>query len=182
MRACTVCDLPHGHRPVFQVHPDCRLLIIGQAPGSRVHASGVPWDDDSGTRLRSWLGVSNEVFYDPHQVGILPMGLCYPGKGGSGDLPPRPECAPLWHDAILAGLPRVALTLVVGQYAQRQVLGTRRQRTLTATVQAWQDYGPTLLPLPHPSWRVQRWMSQQPWFETQVLPALRARVAALTTG
>jgi len=179
VRACAACDLPHGPRPVLSVHADSRILIIGQAPGSQVHASGVPWDDDSGVRLRQWLGVSNQTFYDPRAVGILPMGFCYPGKGKSGDLPPRRECAPLWHDRLLAHLGRVELSLLVGQYAQKQVLGKRRQRNLTETVRAWRDYGPALLPLPHPSWRVRRWMGQQPWFEDEVVPALQGRVMAL---
>ncbi len=179
VRACTACDLPHGPRPVLSVHADSRILIIGQAPGSKVHASGVPWDDDSGRRLRGWLGVDDATFYDPRAFGILPMGFCYPGKGQSGDRPPRAACAPLWHDRILAHLERVELTLLVGQYAQKQVLGSERRRTLTATVQAWEAYGPTRLPLPHPSWRVRRWMGQQPWFEGELVPMLQRRVAEL---
>jgi uracil-DNA glycosylase len=144
-----------------------------------VHASGVTWSDDSGTRLRQWLGLSDETLYDPRAIGILPMGFCYPGMGKSGDLPPRRECPPQWHDKLMAHLERVELTLLVGQYAQKEVLGKRRQRNLTETVRAWRDYGPNLLPLPHPAWRVRRWMGQQRWLEAQVVPALQALVATL---
>lgn len=180
IRACTVCaeSLPLGPRPVVSVHPEARLLIIGQAPGRRVHGSGVPWDDPSGVRLRQWMGIDGATFYDPRRVAIVPMGFCYPGTGKSGDLPPRPECAELWHQRILDRLGNVQLTLLLSQYAQAHYLGTRRKKTLTETVRAWRDYGPEFMPLPHPSPRNNRWLKKNPWFEVDVLPELRSRVAA----
>ncbi len=181
-RACRVCaeHLPLGPRPVLRAGSAARLLIIGQAPGTRVHESGVPWDDRSGERLRDWLSMEPEVFYDENRVAIVPMGFCYPGvDAGGGDKPPRPECAPLWHEPLLAALPAVELVLLVGLYAQKRYLGKRRQKNLTDTVRAWRDYGPRQLPLPHPSWRNTAWMKKNPWFEAELLPELRARVAAL---
>jgi uracil-DNA glycosylase len=182
VRACTLCADQLEPRPVLRLSPRSRVLIVGQAPGSRVHASGVPWDDRSGEHLLEWLGVDRPTFDDPDAFGILPMAFCYPGKGPSGDLPPPPRCAETWHPALHAALEGPRLTLLVGQYAQRAVLGKRRRRTLTETVRAHVDYGPALLPLPHPSWRSRNWMKQQPWFETELLPLLRAQVAdALST-
>jgi uracil-DNA glycosylase len=180
-RACRHCaaHLPHGARPVFRISATARLLIVGQAPGSKVHASGVPWDDKSGARLRDWLGMSDAEFYDPAKVAILPMGLCYPGAGKSGDNPPRPECAPRWHQRLLEHLPAARLTLLVGQYAQSHYLGRRRKASLTETVRAFADYLPDFLPLPHPSWRSAIWMRNNPWFETDVVPALRQAVRPL---
>ena len=179
IRACRVCAnaLPLGPRPVLQAGASARLLIVGQAPGTKVHASGVPWDDASGERLRAWLGIDRETFYDASQVAIVPMGFCYPGRGASGDNPPRPECAARWQARLLAQLPDVRLTLLVGQYAQRQFLGARRRESLTATVEAWRDYAPEYLPLPHPSPRNLPWLTRHAWFEHDVLPALRERVA-----
>jgi uracil-DNA glycosylase len=182
VRACTECaaDLPLGPRPVLKTKASARLLIIGQAPGTRVHESGVPWDDPSGDRLRDWLQVDKETFYDEGRIAIVPMGFCYPGKAKSGgDAPPRPECAPLWHERVLAGLPKVDLTLLVGTYAQARYLAERRHKTMTETVRAWRDYGPDLLPTPHPSWRAAGWQKKNPWFEEDVLPALRKRVKKL---
>ncbi|PXX14244.1 uracil-DNA glycosylase [Paraburkholderia tropica] len=181
IRACGVCGdaLPLGPRPVLQASTTARLLIVGQAPGAKVHASGIPWDDASGERLRAWLGIGKDVFYDAARVAIVPMGFCYPGRGASGDNPPRPECAALWHERLLALLPQVRLTLLVGQYAQRYMLGARRKASLTETVEAWREYGPDCVPLPHPSPRNQAWFKHHPWFGHDVLPALRARVAAL---
>ncbi|CAG9217662.1 Uracil-DNA glycosylase [Paraburkholderia tropica] len=181
IRACGVCGdaLPLGPRPVLQASATSRLLIVGQAPGAKVHASGIPWDDASGERLRAWLGIGKDVFYDDARVAIVPMGFCYPGRGASGDNPPRPECAALWHDRLLALLPQVRLTLLVGQYAQRYMLGARRKASLTETVEAWREYGPDCVPLPHPSPRNQAWFKHHPWFERDVLPELRERVAAL---
>jgi len=182
VRACRLCaaHLPLGPRPVFRVAPGARLLIIGQAPGTRVHESGVPWDDRSGDRLREWLAVDREAFYDAGRVAIMPMGFCYPGVlPRGGDKPPRPECAPAWHDALRAHLPRIDLTLLVGQYAQAHYLGADRRKTLTETVRAWRDYGPEFLPLPHPSWRTVAWQKKNPWFDEAVLPALRRRVGML---
>ncbi|OJA33288.1 uracil-DNA glycosylase family protein [Burkholderia ubonensis] len=181
IRACRVCEaeLPLGPRPVLRAHSDARILIVGQAPGARVHASGIPWDDASGKRLRDWLGVDADTFYDASRFAIVPMGFCYPGRGASGDNPPRPECAPLWLDRLLAELPAIRLTLLVGQYAQRHFLRDARKATLTDTVRAWRDYGPAVLPLPHPSPRNTGWFKHHPWFDVDVVPELRRRVAAL---
>ncbi len=179
VRGCAVCaeQLPHGPRPVLQASTRAKILIAGQAPGRRVHESGVPFDDPSGDRLRDWLGVSREEFYGS-SIAILPMGFCYPGSGRSGDLPPRPECAPLWRERLLALLPRVELTLVIGRYAQAYHL-PEVNGTLTDLVRAWQDYWPDLIPLPHPSPRNRIWLRRNPWFEQEVLPALRTRVTGL---
>jgi uracil-DNA glycosylase len=181
IRACTVCakSLPAGPRPIVQFSPTARLAIIGQAPGSKVHQSGVSWQDDSGDRLRAWTGLSAAEFYDPARVALMPMGFCYPGKGKSGDLPPRPECAPLWHARILATLSDCRLTLLVGSYAQAHYLETA---TLTEAVKAFREHGPGVFPLPHPSWRSGIWMKRNPWFETDVLPALRAAVRKALGG
>lgn len=181
IRACRICEakLPLGPRPVLQAHADARILIVGQAPGARVHASGVPWDDASGRRLRSWLDVDADTFHDATRFAIVPMGFCYPGRGKGGDNPPRPECAPLWLDRLLAQLPAIRLTLLIGQYAQQRFLGSARKSSLTDTVRAWHDYGPAILPLPHPSPRNQVWIKRNPWFELDVVPELRARVSRL---
>lgn len=163
--------------------PAARLLIIGQAPGTKVHETGIPWNDRSGDTLRGWLEIDREVFYDPRKVAIMPMGFCYPGvlpKGG--DAPPRPECAPLWHDRLLGELPNIKLTLLAGMYAQALYLGKARKKTLTATVEAWRDYGPDVMPLPHPSWRSGNLLRKNPWFEAELLPDLRARVQDLLRG
>lgn len=178
VRACTACaeHLPHGVRPVFQAGAGAGVVIIGQAPGRRVHESGVPWDDPSGVRLRQWLDIDEDTFYDPESVALLPMGFCYPGTGASGDLPPRPECAPLWHERILAHLRAGALRVVIGTYAQERYLPDRSD-TLTATVERWREYLPETIPLPHPSPRNQRWLRRNPWFEDEVVPALQERVA-----
>lgn len=177
IRECRVCAdaLPHGPRPVVSFGPGAGVVIIGQAPGSRVHASGVPWDDPSGDRLRAWMGIGREQFYDPDTVAIVPMGFCYPGAGKSGDLPPRPECAPLWHQRILRQLD-VGLTLLIGRYAQAEYLGERRGDSLTETVRRWRIYGTATLPLPHPSPRNRRWFARNPWFESEVVPVLRRRL------
>ncbi len=176
--ACTLCaeHLPHGPRPILVVNAAARLLIIGQAPGKRVHQSGVPWDDPSGDRLRDWLGLDRERFYDERRVALMPMGFCYPGTGASGDLPPRPECAPKWHPPLLAAMPRVTLVVLLSQYAQAAYLGERCKATLTETVRAWREYD-RFLPLPHPSPRNNLWLAKNPWFPKQVLPDLRKRVA-----
>lgn len=177
VRACRLCEahLPLGPRPVVQLGGGARILIIGQAPGTRVHNTGIPWNDPSGDTLRRWLEVGREQFYDPELFAIMPMGFCYPGKGKSGDLPPRPECAPTWHQRILDALPHIELTLLIGQYAQRYYLGNRYP-TLTETVRHWREFAPTQLPLPHPSPRNRRWLRDNPWFEQEELPALRERV------
>lgn len=169
--------MPLGPRPVVRASATARLLIIGQAPGTKVHATGIPFNDPSGDRLRQWLEMDRDHFYDAGQVAIMPMGFCYPGKGKSGDLPPRPECAPTWHQALLAQMPAIELVLLVGRYAQDQYLDDKR--SLTERVQAFADYGPRYFPLPHPSPRNQLWLRRNPWFDSQVLPALRARLALL---
>ena len=179
VRACTVCApfLPLGPRPVVQFSSTARILIIGQAPGTRVHRSGVPWDDDSGNRLRDWTGLSTDDFYDPARVALMPMGFCYPGKGASGDLPPRPECAPLWHERILVELPTDRLTLLVGLYAQARYL-PGKGLALTERVRRFEACGPSVIPLPHPSWRSIGWQKRNPWFDSDLLPVLRASVRA----
>jgi len=176
VRACQTCSafLPLGPRPVLQLASTARLLIVSQAPGSKVHQSGIPWDDASGDRLRDWLQLDTALFYDPARVAILPMGFCYPGAGKSGgDKPPRPECAPLWHDRLLNYLPNNRLTLLIGQYAQRHYLGSGRKSNMTETVRAFSEYSPQFFPLPHPSWRSAVWMRKHPWFEESVIPQLR---------
>ncbi|MEM7246354.1 MAG: uracil-DNA glycosylase family protein [Acidobacteriota bacterium] len=180
VRACRACeaDLPSGPRPVVQVGPRAPILIAGQAPGRRVHESGIPFDDPSGDRLRDWLGVDKDAFYDPTQIAILPMGFCYPGTGKSGDLPPRPECAPLWREALLAKLKKVELTIVLGRHAQEWHLDVGR-RTLTEVVKDWKKHWPKVLPLPHPSPRNRAWFKNNPWFDEEVVPVLRRRVAKL---
>lgn len=181
IRACRVCaaELPLGPRPVVQAAASARLMIVGQAPGARVHASGIPWDDASGGRLRDWLGLDRARFHDPAQVAIASMGFCYPGRGGGGDLPPRKECAPLWMERLRAQLPNVELTLLIGRHAQRWFLGAANRASLTETVAAFADYAPGFLPLPHPSPRNTAWFQRHPWFEREVLPQLRRRVDLL---
>ncbi len=182
IRACRVCeaDLPLGPRPVLSAEATARLIIIGQAPGTRVHESGVPWDDASGDRLRDWLAIERKVFYDAGRVAIVPMGFCYPGRDkNGGDKPPRQECAPLWHARLHAELPNIELTLLVGRYAQAQYLGRASGKSVVEAVRAWRDHMPRYLPLPHPSWRTRSWAKKNPWFETEVIPALRAEVRRL---
>ncbi|WP_022963439.1 uracil-DNA glycosylase family protein [Halopseudomonas pelagia] len=178
VRDCTLCQpqLPLGARPVVQAHPSARILITGQAPGRKVHESGIPFADASGERLRGWLGITPEVFYDARQIAILPMGFCYPGTGRSGDLPPRPECAPTWRELLMAGLPNIQLTLALGQYAQAYHF-TGKRLPVSARVADWQAHWPELLALPHPSPRNNIWLRRHPWFEEQVIPRLRQRVA-----
>ena len=178
VRACTLCapHLPHPPRPVLRAAKTARLLIVGQAPGRKVHETGIPWNDPSGDRLRSWLGMDRDTFYDESRIAIIPTGLCFPGTGKQGDLPPRPECAPLWHPPLLAELPDIRLTLLIGQYAQAYYLGPRCKKNLTETVAAWREYLPEYLPLPHPSPRNQMWLKRNPWFERDLLPVLRQKV------
>jgi uracil-DNA glycosylase len=180
VRACTICaaHLPHGPRPVLQIHPQARILIASQAPGRKVHESGVPFDDASGDRLREWMGVTREVFYDSRRIAILPMGLCFPGTGKSGDLPPRPECMLAWHDLLLGHLRHLEITLVVGQYAQTYHMNEVRA-SLTETVRNWRSHWPKIVPLPHPSPRNNIWLSRNPWFEKELVPILRRRVSEI---
>lgn len=199
VRACTVCapHLPHAPRPVLRAAATARLLIVGQAPGRQVHDTGIPWNDPSGDRLRSWLGMDRDTFYDEARIAIIPTGLCFPGTGRQGDLPPRPECAPLWHPPLRAVLKDIRLTLLIGQYAQAYYLGPCRKKTLTETVAAWREYltaeettgrpeflrsrqtpgGGPFLPLPHPSPRNQMWLKRNPWFERDLLPVLRQKAS-----
>lgn len=174
VKRCEVCAefLPLGPRPVVQLDPQARILIAGQAPGRRVHESGVPFDDASGDRLREWLGISKDIFYDPTKVAILPMGFCYPGTGKSGDLPPRPECEKTWRRQLLKELTGIKLSLVIGQYAQKWHLPTV-EKNLTETVRAWKEYGPGVIPLPHPSPRNNIWLKKNPWFAESLLPELK---------
>ena len=180
IRACTICTahLPLGPRPVVQLSAKARVLIAGQAPGRKVHESGVPFDDASGNRLREWLGVTREVFYDPKQFALVPMGFCFPGTGRSGDLPPRPECARAWREQLLGHLRQVELTLVLGQYAQTYHFGKSRS-SLTDLVKSWRSHWPQMVPLPHPSPRNNLWLRRNPWFEAELLPPLRERVSEL---
>ncbi len=179
VRACNLCaaSLPMGARPVLQVGASARIRIVGQAPGLKVHETGIPWNDASGARLRQWMGVTDAQFYNPSRIAIIPMGFCYPGRAASGDMPPRPECAAAWHARLDAHLPRLGLTLLIGRYAQAHYLRGRLKPTLAQTVQAWSEYLPSgYFPLPHPSPRNQPWLVKNPWFTQQVLPALQHAV------
>ncbi len=182
IRKCNICaaHLPHGVNPVLQVSADARLVIIGQAPGSKVHQSGIPWDDASGKQLRNWLGIDEEIFYNPQKVALIPMGFCYPGKGKSGDLPPRQECAPQWHKSLLTNMKSVELVILIGQYAQAYYLQEDNKTNLTETVKAFYGYLPKYFPLPHPSPRNRFWLTKNLWFAEEVLPVLQDRVAALS--
>jgi uracil-DNA glycosylase len=182
IRSCTLCaeDLPLGPRPIVQLDRLARILVVGQAPGRKVHESGVPFDDASGDRLRDWMGIGRESFYDPTCIAILPMGFCFPGTGSSGDLPPRPECAPTWRRRVLNQLGDVQLTLVIGQYAQRYHLPDA-DRSVTDTVKSWKDYWPLVVPLPHPSPRNNIWLKKNAWFEEDLVPEVRQRVATIVS-
>jgi uracil-DNA glycosylase len=184
VRDCRACEahLPLGPRPVLRAAATARILIVGQAPGARVHETGIPWDDASGERLRGWMGVSKDVFYDESRIAIIPMGYCYPGRGNGGDLPPRRECAQLWLDRLLAKLPRIELTMLIGQHAQRHFLGGRRKPSLAETTKAWREYAPAYIPLPHPSPRNTPWFQRNSKFEQELLPELRRRIAPLLAG
>jgi uracil-DNA glycosylase len=177
--ACRVCEKHLEPRPVFRVGAKARLLIVGQAPGRRVHQTGIPWNDPSGDVLREWLGMDREAFYDTSRIAIVPIGLCYPGTVAGADLPPRRECAPLWQPRFRAALPNVGLTLLVGGYAQAYHLKDRKKYSLSETVKAYREYLPAFFPLPHPSWRNIGWLKQNPWFAKDVLPALRKACARM---
>jgi uracil-DNA glycosylase len=182
IRACTICaaHLPHEPRPVLRARPSAPIVIAGQAPGTRVHASGMPFTDPSGDRLRDWMGVDKETFYDDTRIAIVPMGFCFPGLDAKGgDLPPRKECAPAWRAKVFAGLKSVELTLLVGGYAQAWHLDDKARDTLTDTVKAWRSYAPAYIPLPHPSWRNNAWIKKNPWFDEELLPHLRCRVSRI---
>lgn len=181
VKSCVLCQahLPYAPRPVFSVHPKAKIVIIGQAPGQKVQASGVPWMDQSGKELRRWLGVTEAQFYDPEIFALMPMGFCYPGTGTSGDLPPRPECAPTWHPKLLKCMKSVRVTLLIGQYAQKYYLRESQKENLTETVKAFRAYLPTYLPLVHPSPRNKIWQKRNPWFEKTLVPALRSQVKVI---
>ncbi|MBT3991082.1 MAG: uracil-DNA glycosylase family protein [Rhodospirillaceae bacterium] len=182
VQECNICadNLPLGPRPVVQVNPAAKILIIGQAPGTKVHETGIPWNDPSGDRLRDWMQVERDVFYDAAKIAIVPMGFCYPGRlEKGGDKPPRPECALAWHDLLLAALPNIKLTLLVGMYAQNYYLKSTKKKTLTETVRQWPEFGPDFIPTPHPSWRTTGWLKKNAWFEAELVPNLRQRVKAL---
>lgn len=179
VRACTICEphLPNAARPVLQLHPNAKILLAGQAPGRRVHASGIPFDDPSGDRLRDWMGISKEIFYNPQKIAIVPMGFCFPGTGKSGDLPPRPECAQTWRQKLLDRLPNIKSTLVIGKYAQDyHFQGFQPIKSVTQLVSDWQQYWPTQIPLPHPSPRNNLWLRKNPWFEAELVPLIQARI------
>ena len=177
VRACTICKdfLPHAPRPIISASEKAKILLIGQAPGRKVHESGVPWNDKSGKLLREWLGLENSTFYNPEKVAIVPMGFCYPGKGPSGDLPPRPECHEAWHGKVMKELRNVRLTILIGKYAQDAYLKEKSKNTLTETVRSYHEYLPGLIPIPHPSPRNRIWLKKNSWFEADVLPLLREK-------
>jgi|TARA_R110000737_G_C14526843_1_gene476472 uracil-DNA glycosylase len=178
IKKCNTCqDLPLGPRPVVTAHPKSKIIIIGQAPGTAVHQSGIPWDDKSGENLRSWMDIEKDVFYDTEKIAIIPMGFCYPGRGKTGDLPPRKECAPQWHNMLISQLKEVELVLLVGKYAQDSYLGKEKRRTLTDTVRNYKDYLPRYFVLPHPSPRNNIWQAKNEWFKRDVLPELKAVVS-----
>lgn len=179
IHACTLCRDILEPRPVLRIHPASRILLVGQAPGSKVHASGVPWDDASGDHLLEWLGIDRIQFEDPRNFAIVPMAFCYPGRAKNADLPPPAVCGQTWHPRLLPLLAKVELTLVVGQFAHKFVLDKARKKTLTETVRCFSDYGPSTIPLPHPSWRSKGWIERNPWFELDLLPVLRERVSGI---
>lgn len=178
IRNCEVCKahLPLGPKPIVAGHPEARILIIGHAPGTKVHKTGIPWDDPSGKQLRKWMGVTDEIFYDETKIAQMPMGFCYPGKGKSGDLPPRTECAPLWHKPLLDKLHNIRLTILIGQYSQKYYLGNKMEKNLTETVRNYTNYAPDYFVVPHPSPRNRFWLSKNPWFNEEVLPELKQAV------
>lgn len=181
IKQCRLCEpsLPLGANPVIRGNAGAKILIAGQAPGTAVHQTSIPFNDPSGVRLRQWMGIGDEIFYDEDKVAIIPMGFCYPGKGKSGDLPPRPECAATWRERLLAELPNIRLILAIGQYAQHYHLGDLREKTLTQTVKNWRSYLPQVLPLPHPSPRNNIWLKRNAWFEAEVIQELQYIVKGL---
>lgn len=181
IKNCTLCatHLPAGVNPIVAASADSKILIIGQAPGLVVHRTHIPWNDQSGDNLRNWLGVDKEIFYDTHQIALMPMGFCYPGKGKSGDLPPRPECAPLWHQKVLNALSAIQMIILIGQYAQHYYLKEKAGNTVTETVRQFRDYLPGYFPLPHPSPRNNIWQAKNKWFAADVLPVLKEQVKTI---
>lgn len=181
IQGCTICidNLPLGPRPIVDAHSKSRIAIVGQAPGTKVHQTGMPWDDPSGDRLRTWLGIDKETFYNVKNFALVPMGFCYPGKGKSGDLPPRPECAPKWHDLLFQNMKKLQLVVLTGMYAQSYYLRERRHKTLTATVADWERYLPEFFPLPHPSGRNNIWLKKNSWFESELVPELQDRIRTI---
>ncbi|HAI17559.1 MAG TPA: IclR family transcriptional regulator [Xanthomarina gelatinilytica] len=181
IRQCTICAayLPFVTRPIVSAHKDSKIVIIGQAPGLKVHTTGIPWDDPSGKQLRKWLDVTDELFYDETKIALVPMGFCYPGKGKSGDLPPRPECAPQWHQKLLDQMPNLQLVILIGMYSQKYYLKEKAKRTLTETVAEYKTYLPNYFPLPHPSPRNRFWLTKNPWFEKEVIPELQEKVSQI---
>ena len=181
VRACKICakHLPFEPNPVVRPSSTAKILLVGQAPGTRVHATGIPWNDPSGDKLREWMGVDKDLFYNNKKIAIMPTGFCYPGKGKSGDLPPRPECAPTWHPRLMQHMRKIELILLIGQYAQKYYLKESVKKTLTETVQAWKQYAPLYLPMPHPSPRNKLWLKKNAWFEDDVVPMLRRKVKKL---
>lgn len=182
VRACTICakHLPFEPNPIVRPSSTAKVIIIGQAPGTKVHATGIPWNDPSGDKLRDWLGVDRDLFYNSKRIAIMPTGFCYPGKGKSGDLPPRPECAPTWHPQLLKHMRKIELILLIGQYAQKYYLKESNKKTLTDTVKAWKEYAPLYLPMPHPSPRNKLWLKKNAWFEKDIVPMLRRKIKKLT--
>ena len=182
VRACTLCaeHLPFAPNPVVRPSSTAKVLIVGQAPGTKVHETGIPWNDPSGNKLREWMGVDRELFYNNKLIAIMPAGFCYPGKGKSGDLPPRPECAPTWHPRVMSHMKKIELILLIGQYAQKYYLKETSKKTLTETVKAWQEYAPLYLPMPHPSPRNKLWLKKNSWFERDIVPTLRRQIKKLT--
>ena len=181
VEACEVCahELPFEPNPVVRPSSNAKILITGQAPGTKVHQTNIPWNDPSGDKLREWMGIDRNIFYDSKRIAIMPMGFCYPGKGKSGDLPPRPECAPTWHPQLLALMPQIELTLLIGQYSQKYYLPDNTVKTVTETVKAWRDFSPRYLPMPHPSPRNKLWLKKNAWFEDEVVPQLKKRIKKL---
>ena len=182
IRACELCKqhLPFEPNPIVRPSKKAKILIIGQAPGTKVHETSISWNDASGNQLRAWMGIDRDIFYNIDKVAIMPMGFCYPGKGKSGDLPPRPECAPQWHEPLLTLMPQIKLVLLIGMYAQKYYLQDQRKTNLTETVKAWEDYMPKYLPMPHPSPRNKLWLKKNAWFERDVVPVLKSQVKQLT--